>query len=301
MNKKKFFVSMLITVLVVATIALGLWVAKLFFGNTLAEKFGEDLSNRIIGTLDKQTDDKVNILLLGLDKDRTRADVIMVVSVDPNRNRVDILSIPRDTRVQHSPNHFDKINHSMGYKNPEETTIKMVKQITGMPIHYYCEVDFAGFRNVIDILGGVEFNVPVDMHYEDPEQDLYIHVNKGWQVLDGKNAEGVVRFRATYPGGDNDRIPVQQDFIHALFEQKLKPQYIVKAPSIISEIYNNVTTNFSVAKATGYIPMLKNLNKDSLKTHTLPGEGQYIGNVSYFVYDKEATKKLISEEFGYSQ
>lgn len=293
MNKRKFFASMLVTVLVVAVIAAGLWVAKLVFGTNLAES--------IANLLDKPATDKINVLLLGLDKDKTRADVIMVVSVDPERNRVDILSIPRDTRVQHSGGHYDKINHSMGYKNPEETTINMVKQVTGMPIHYYCEVDFEGFRNVIDILGGVEFDVPVNMHYEDPEQDLYIHVNKGWQVLDGKSAEGVVRFRATYAGGDNDRIPVQQNFIHALFEQKLKPQYIVKAPSLISEIYNNVTTNFTVAKATGYVKMLKQLNAESLKTHMLPGSGQYIGDVSYYVYDKEATKKLISEEFGYSQ
>ena len=214
---------------------------------------------------------------------------------------MDVLSIPRDTRVQYASGRYDKINHSMGYKNPEETIISLVKQITGMPIHYYCEVDFQGFRDVIDVLGGVEFDVPVDMHYEDPVQNLYIHVDKGFQLLDGKKAEGVVRFRNTYANGDHDRIPVQQNFLKELFRQKLQPQYIAKAPAILEEIYEHVTTNFSVADATKYVGMLKKMDGDSLKTHTLPGEGQYIGGISYYLYDEAATKQMILEHFGYPE
>ncbi len=293
MNIKKFFISMLITVLVVAVIFAGLQTAQFLFGTNLSEKITE--------FLDKATNDKVNVLLLGLDKDKTRADVIMVVSVDPDQNQVNVLSIPRDTRAQYSENRYDKINHSMGYKNPEETIIRLVKQITGMPIHYYCEIDFRGFRNVIDILGGVEFDVPVNMHYDDPAQDLSIHINKGFQKLNGAQAEGVVRFRATYPGGDNDRIPVQQNFMRALFEQKLKPQYIIKAPALIKEIYKHVTTNFSVADATGYVKMLKKMTPESLKTFMLPGEGRYVSGVSYYIHDSAKTKQMILENFGYPE
>ncbi len=293
MNKKKFFLSMFITILVVVVIGGGLAAANFLFGTSL--------SDEIAKYLDKTTTDKVNVLLMGLDEDKIRADVIMVVSVDPTENTVNVLSIPRDTRVQYSENKHDKINHSMGYKNPEETIIRLVKQVTGMPIHYYCEVDFEGFRNVIDILGGVEFNVPIDMNYDDPAQNLHIHVNKGLQKLDGYNAEGVVRYRKTYANGDTDRISLQQDFLKALFEQKLQPQYIAKAPSIIKEIYEHVKTNFSVADATKYVGMLKKLTSESLHTYMLPGVPKYISGVSYYVYDPEETRAMVLTGFGYPE
>jgi len=293
MNKKKFFLSMIITILVVATISAGLSAAQFFFGTSLSAELSK--------FLDKISNDKVNVLLMGLDKDRTRADVIMVVSVNPEDNTVKVLSIPRDTRVQYSSTRYDKINHAMGYKNPEETIIRLVKQVTGMPIHYYCEVDFMGFRNVIDILGGVEYDVPINMHYDDPAQDLHIHVNKGLQVLDGKAAEGVVRFRNTYANGDYDRINLQQDFLREMFAQKLQAKYITKAPAIVREIYDHVKTNFSVADATKYLGMLKKMTPDSLSTHTLPGQSQYISGVSYFVYSPDEVEDLVLYEFGYPE
>ncbi|MBE7048228.1 MAG: LytR family transcriptional regulator [Ruminococcaceae bacterium] len=293
MNAKKFFLSMLITILVVATIGGGLLTANFFFGSNLSEEIGK--------FLDKVTTDKVNVLIMGLDKDKIRADVIMVVSLDPHENTINVLSIPRDTRVKYSETRYDKINHAMGYQNAEERIISLVKQTTGMPIHYYCEINFEGFRNVIDILGGVEYDVPINMHYEDPAQNLSIHVNKGLQVLDGKAAEGVVRYRATYPNGDTDRISLQQDFLRELFAQKLKPAYIAKAPSIIKEIYKHVTTNFSVADATKYVKMLKKMTPESLSTYMLPGGSQYIGGVSYYVCDQQETYRLILTEFGYPE
>lgn len=293
MNIKKFFLSMIITVLVIATLIGGLNVGKLLFDT--------NLSSEIEKYLDKVSSSKENILLMGVDKEGLHADVIMLVSLDSKEKTIRVLSIPRDTRVEYSGGRYDKINHALAYENGEEKLISLVKQITGMPIHYYCEVNFEGFRNVIDILGGVEFDVPEPMHYEDPAQDLYIHVNKGLQLLDGKDAEGVVRFRATYVEGDTKRIGVQQDFLRALFKQKLKPEYLRKAPALIEEMYEHVTTNFSVADATKYIKTLKKMDEESLKTFTLPGEGKYVGPVSYFVYDAPATRKLLLEEFGYPE
>ncbi len=293
MNVKKFFLSMIVTILVIVTLIGGLNVGKLLFGT--------NLSSEIEKYLDKVSSSKENILLMGVDKEGLHADVLMLVSLDSKEKTIRVLSIPRDTRVQYSGSRYDKINHALAYENGEEKVISLVKQVTGMPIHYFCQVNFEGFRNVIDILGGVEFDVPVDMHYEDPAQDLYIHVNKGLQLLDGKDAEGVVRFRATYLEGDTKRIGVQQDFLRELFKQKLKPEYLRKAPRLIEEMYEHVTTNFSVADATKYIKTLKKMDSESLKTFTLPGEGRYVGDVSYFVYDAPATRQLLLEEFGYPE
>ncbi len=296
MNKRKFFASMLVTILVVIVVAGGLMTARLMFGTV-----GTSLSDSITNLLDKRSGDKANILLMGLDKGKQRADVIMVVSLDRGNNEVEVLSIPRDTRVQYSATRYDKINHAMGYKNPEETIIGLVKKITGMPIHYYCEVSFEGFRNVIDVLGGVEFDVPINMYYNDPAQDLYINVKKGLQVLNGTQAEGVVRYRATYATGDLQRIDLQRDFLQALFEQKLQPKYLKKAPKLLKEIYEHVETNFKLSDATKYIRMFKKMDSESLQTHMLPGASQTIGGGSYYVYDTEKTRQLILEHFGYPE
>ena len=225
----------------------------------------------------------------------------MLVGLDPIENKITVLSIPRDTRVEVSPGRYDKINHTMGYENPEETIMNAVENLTGMPVDYYCEITFEGFRDFIDILGGVEFDVPVDMHYEDPAQDLYIHVNKGLQVLNGEQAEGVVRFRNTYARADLQRIEVQQDFLKAMIEQKLNSGIVRKAPAIIEEMYESVKTNVSIKTALSYAGMLDEMDSDSFTTCTLPGVAQTIGGVSYVVPNEVELKELILTEFGYPE
>ncbi len=291
MNKKKYFVSLIITVMALLSIFAGLNAAL----------SGGSIMDNISHLLDKTTSDKMNILVLGLDKEAKRADVIMVVGVDSEYDKITVMSIPRDTRVEVSPGRYDKINHTMGYTNPEETIINAVKNLTNMPIHYYCEVTFEGFRDFIDLLGGVEFDVPVDMHYDDPAQDLSIHLDKGLQVLNGAQAEGVVRFRNTYARADLQRIEVQQDLLRALFEQKLTAKYILKAPRLIKEMYESVNTNLSVATALRYVGMLKNLSAESLSTCTLPNTPRTIGGVSYVVPVTEQVKQVVLTEFGYPQ
>jgi len=290
MNKKKFFTSFIITILAFCMIFGGLYAATGGFSiSGIANLFGGKAT------------EKMNVLVMGLDKEARRADVIMVVGLDPIENEITLLSIPRDTRVEVSPGRYDKINHTMGYEDPEETIINAVENLTGMPIDYYCEITFEGFRNFIDILGGVEFDVPVDMHYEDPAQDLYIHINKGRQVLNGEQAEGVVRFRNTYARADLQRIEVQQYFLKALIEQKLNAGMIRKAPAIIEEMYESVNTNIKISTAMKYVGMLDDMDADSFTTCTLPGAPQTIGGVSYVVPNEAELKELILTEFGYPE
>ncbi len=293
MNIKKYFMSVMVTILVFVTVAGGVAFARFMFGTSLADE--------IATLLDKPTD-KLNFLILGTDKGGARADVIMLVSFDPKDHTVKFMSIPRDTRVDVTgAGRYDKINHTLGYKNGEATLINAVKRITDMPINYYAQIDFEGFRNIIDILGGVDFDLPINMHYDDPYQDLHIHLNKGFQHFDGKMAEGVVRYRATYANGDEGRIEMQQKFLKAIFEQKLTPQYLTKAPQIINEIYANVKTNFAVSDALKYVSSIKKLTSESLSTFKLPGSPKMIGGASYYVYDKAKVNEIVLYEFGYPE
>ncbi len=297
MSVKRFFAAFALTAGALIMIFLG-WQGARFL-------YGTNIDGNVLNWLDQVSDEPVNVLCLGLDEDKTRSDVIMLVSLDPELGTVKILSIPRDTRVQINGS-TAKINATMGYKNREELLISKIKEITGLPVHYYAEVDFSGFIDIIDILGGVDYNVPYYMDYDDPVQDLHIHFEPGMQHLDGQAAHDYVRFRhnndgsapGPYAMGDEGRIQAQQEFLKELFRQKLNPQYITKVPELINAIYEHVTTNFSVADAIKYANViLKNATADSMETFVLPGESKYMDSLWYYVYDPELTQQLVETEF----
>lgn len=298
MSKKKFFLALLATVLTFCAVAGGVTVANILYGS--------NLSSEITQHLDKPTGEKANILLMGLDEDKTRADTIMIVSLNPKENTIRLLSVPRDTQVTVNGK-LIKINSTMAYQRREELMIEKLREITGMPIHYYAEIDFEGFKKVIDILGGVDYNVPYNMNYDDPTQNLHIHLTAGMQHLDGQAAHDFVRFRhnngGSAPGeyvmGDPGRVSAQQNFLKELVRQKLQPQYITKAPELMNEIYQYVTTNFTVADALKYIGMLETIDSDTLQTFVLPGATKYEHNLWYYIYDAEDTRELVHTEFGY--
>jgi len=205
-----------------------------------------------------------------------------------------------------------KINSCLGFKSREKFMIETIKTITKMPVHYYCEVNFDGFIEIIDILGGVDYNVPFDMNYDDPVQDLHIHLKAGMQHLDGQAAHDFVRFRhnnkgegeyapGEYAKGDIGRIDAQQKFLKELFRQKMQPQYLLKAPALIDAAYSNVKTNFTIASALDFVTILKSAETTNLESFVLPGEGRYIGNVSYYIYSPSETKALVLSEFGYPE
>jgi LCP family protein required for cell wall assembly len=243
----------------------------------------------------------VNLMVLGLDNDKTRCDVIMLLNFDPNTSSLNILSIARDTRVR-SGRSYRKIN-SLYSKGGEKLVADEICNITGLPVHYYITADFRGFRKIIDTLDGVEFYVPFRMKYDDPTQNLHIYLKKGLQVLDGKKAEQLVRYRKGnlkgqgYIEGDIGRIKMQQDFIRALIDQKLKAQYISKADDIFAIIRENVKTNIEITDIARYFSSIVRLKSENIKTFVLPGESYLIGDVWWYIHDREQTAAMISENF----
>lgn len=246
---------------------------------------------------------KVNVLLLGVDNEGLRTDTIMVVSYDTDDHIMNILSIPRDTRM-YVGTRYQKINAAHAItKNGKiagpQGSIEAVTRLTGIPINYYVEFSFEAFRETIDALGGVYFNVPQNMNYEDQSQDLYIHLTSGYQLLDGDKAEQLVRFRQ-YPQGDIKRVEVQQSFIKAVAEQKMNASIITKLPNLYKTLSENIETNFSLSDMTKYGPSLLQLSMDNITTYSLPGDysgGEY--SASYWIADMNELKELIETTFGY--
>lgn len=303
-NKKKIVTWVLIVVLGILSILAGIEYGKISHMTSLGEaEFSLD---------EPAAHGKFNVLILGVDKEGVRADTIMLFSVDNINKTTKVLSIPRDTKITLNTGKTMKINACLGFKSREKFMIETVKTITKMPVHYYCEVNFDGFIEIIDILGGVDYEVPFDMNYDDPVQNLHIHLKKGFQHLDGQGAHDFVRFRhnnkgegeyapGEYKKGDIGRIGAQQKFLKELFRQKMQPQYLLKAPALINAAYGNVKTNFTVASALDFVTILKSAESTNLESFVLPGEGRYIGNVSYYVYSPSETKELVLTEFGYPE
>lgn len=243
----------------------------------------------------------LNLLVLGLDRDGTRCDVIMLFNFDPGLSRLNILSIARDTRVR-KDGKYGRIN-ALYSKGEEKMVAEKVTEITGLPVHYYITMDFRGFRRLVDTLGGVEFYVPFRMDYDDPTQNLHIHLKKGRQLLNGGKAEQLVRYRkGNYSGqgyseGDIGRIGMQQDFIKALIEQKLSIRYISRADELFVIMKEYVHTNLTISDITHYLGSVSKIKSSEIGTYTLPGDSRLIGDVWYYIHNGKETANMISNHF----
>jgi len=299
---KKYGVIFLVSLVVIVFASLAiLGIGGLF--NSEPENGIWELAEGDTAPVDKVSG-KANILILGVDKEGLRTDTIIVASYDANKGTIDMLSIPRDTRM-YIGSKYQKINaaHAISQKNGKikgpAGTIDAVTRLTGIPINYYVEFSFKAFRETIDALGGVYFDVPQSMKYSDPTQGLKINLSKGYQLLDGDKAEQLVRFRR-YPEGDIKRVKVQQDFIKAVIEQKLNAQIVTKIPEIYKVLSKNVQTNLSLSTVVKYANSLLGIDKEKIVMYQLPG--QYSGSeykASYWLPDMKEVKLLVQNTFGY--
>lgn len=298
--KKSFFTKKKLMVfgISLAVILLG-FVIVLGFGGIFT---GYENDSEMVEPVDKETG-KVNVLLAGRDYYGGCTDTIIVASYDLDKNIINVLSIPRDTRM-YIGNRYQKINSAYsisknGTKKGIQGTIEAVTRLTGIPINYYVEFSFEAFRNTINALGGVDFYVPQNMNYDDPYQNLSIHLKEGQQHLDGDKAEQLVRFRR-YPMGDIDRVKVQQDFLKAIADQKLNLSIITKLPDLFDVVKNDVKTNFKSSDITKYALNLQDLTGESVYMYTVPGVANSTDyGASYWIADMTALKALIEETFGY--
>ena len=262
---------------------------------------------------------EIKVLILGVstDLDSQLTDTIMVASYNPNTQKANLLSIPRDTYTGKNTEKATaslKINALYNIERTPEKTLKAVNEITGLNIQYYVIVKTEALIQLVDAIGGVEFNVPIDMKYDDPTQNLHIDLQAGLQKLDGVKAEQLLRFRhsnpdkngvmTTYPSeyGNDDfgRMRTQRDFIAELLKQTLKPGNIFKIGELLEIAHKNVETNLELSYIKDYVPYAVEFSTENLQTATLPGTTPDIketNNVSIFVINKKSTSELIQSMF----
>ena len=189
-----------------------------------------------------------NILLCGMDADGLRTDTIMIAHLDERTGKTALVSVPRDTPVEAEDGSLMKLNavYAGGGAGGMARLQKRLAALTGFETDGYVLIDMDAFEAAVDLLGGVEFDVPQDMDYTDPAQGLEIHLRAGRQLLGGEQAMQLVRYRKGYAMQDIRRTEVQQEFLRALARRCLSPQNIGRLPELLSIMRQSVTTDLSL-------------------------------------------------------
>ena len=311
-KKKRIWTKVLLIILLILLIAGGVFAYKVYKNGggligILATAVGHDENK-------KKSLEEFKCLVLGISTDEQGAlltDTIMVASYNPNTQKATLLSIPRDTYTGTNPakaTPYQKINSVYSRKENPQDVLDAVNKVTGLNLQYYVIVKTEGFIKLVDAIGGVTFNVPIDMDYDDEHQDLHIHLKAGEQLLDGDKAEQLVRFRhnndgTSYPEeyGDNDvgRMRTQREFMMEVIKQTAKVENIFKLGEILDVAEENVITNINFDIAKDYIPYAVEFNTENLLTAVLPGENTNKNDAGtwVFVADEDETAKLIQELF----
>ncbi len=290
-NPKKKRILLVVLSILLVLVLLGSCKLIQFLNNPLLGETDED----IINEQDAVQGNMVTVLLVGTDGGGTNTDTLILAILNTSTKEVSLVSVPRDTRVPnpHGGIGYAKINSVYAAKGMSGL-ISQVRDVTGMPINFYAMINFKGFREAVDILGGVRFNVPVRMKYFDPTQDLNIDLYPGMQLLDGNKAEQLVRCRNVYAQADLARTEVQRDFIIALLEQHATLGNVTKIPELFKAMEPYVKTSITANDAIKYGTAIAGIKSDSIQSYMLPGAAGSYGknNVSYFVYDADKVEEL---------
>ncbi len=229
--------------------------------------------------------DFYTFLIMGRDKVGLNTDIIILLSFDIHNGAINILQIPRDTYMEVDSSPF-KINaayaimHNRAYNNKESDVedaamrgfISLLEKNLCIKIDNYALCNISGFRNIIDIIGGVDMDVPYNMNYSDPEQDLYINLKKGMQTLNGKKAEQFIRYRSGYIEGDIGRMDAQKLFISALIKQLKSSLNVSTLTGIAGEAIDNVKLSMSLADIVYFVKEFYLIDNADMNFITFPGE-----------------------------
>lgn len=213
-------------------------------------------------------------LLAASDDGNGNADTIMVMSYDVPNQKVGVVSIPRDTLVDRS---YPKINAAYGDGVDELTDT--VSDLVGFPIDYYITVDMKAFKALVNAVDGIDFDVPIDMDYDDPTQNLSIHYTAGMQHLNGQQALEVARFRKNndgsgYPDSDISRIATQQKLLTVMAKKVLSWSSITKINDFIDIFSDYVETDLSASDLSWFATQALKLDTaEDVAFDTLPGDG----------------------------
>ena len=298
-NKKGIGKKILCVLGIMVLIFISTFIFKLAKNNW---DFGRTLTSDVLGPKDP-----VFVLVMGVSEDLVAplTDTMMVIGYNPNDQKAFAISIPRDTFVgsnKDTAGGYDKLNAL--YQTSPEKTKGAIEKILGIDIDYYVVVQNKVVRDVVDALGAVEFNVPIDMDYDDKTQDLHIHLKAGIQSMNGEQVEQLLRFRhnndgSTYPAEygmeDYGRMRTQREFVKELLKQCIRFKNVTKIIDLATAFFDNVDTDMSLATVISYVPYALQFNPDELLSEQVPGASAMFNSLSFYEYYPKQTKTIVAD------
>ncbi|HBC30912.1 MAG TPA: LytR family transcriptional regulator [Clostridiales bacterium] len=305
---KIFFASLLLITVIMSVTALGyillvdkdIVIGRIEFANVEKKEAAfYESSTFDYGTLVGKAASnmkRVNILLAGLENKRT--DTIMVISYNTESKTADIISLPRDTYLPRNADddpELKKINAVYAQEGIEGLTLR-IQELLGIPIEKFVVIDYEAVIACVDLIGGVEVNVPFHMEYTDPYDDppLYIDISEGMQLLDGEQSLKFLRYRKGYDNQDLGRIEAQQQFIKSAVKKALGFQL----PAVIKEAYSHIETNINVSVLLSLAGDLVGFSTDNINTNILPGMETTLEGLSFYIPDEEGIKNFVYSLYG---
>jgi len=293
-NNNKYLIAIISIVVATVVAVAGIVIASIVMnGNNNDENESSSQNVIVDGEEDDDKDDKededdteeeddgfldsFNILFIGRDKVSRVADTIIVLEI--RENILQGTWVPRDSLFGDK-----KISTISGESNGISKVQELLEDKLSLSIDYYVEMDMSDIEDMIDALGGVKFNVPRNMKYEDPEQGLYIDLQSGTQILNGDEACQLLQFRS-YSSGDLERIKTQQSFIKAVIDQHLSKRNMENIVDIVSACYKNIKTDYKLDSLMHDLLLLNNIDYENIVFKTISGRvDTYDGMSVYKIY-----------------
>ncbi|MFS0656778.1 LCP family protein [Bacillus sp. 179-C3.3 HS] len=308
-KKKKIFKRMMVFIMLLFILLGGFAVYKIVNTLQAADKTYDELAR---GEKSKLRDAVVDIkkkpfsvLFVGIedyatDGDLGRSDSLIVATINPQDKTMKMLSIPRDTRVRlasDTTGNKVKINAAFA-KGGKDETIDTVEQFLDIPIDKYATVDFDGFKDVIDEVGGIDVDVPFDFHEKsDVKESKKIYFQKGNMHLNGEEALAYARMRKQDPRGDFGRNDRQKQILRAMIDQMSRPNNIANVDNIAKEVSDHISTNFRITEGLALQQIYSGFKGDDTDTLSIKGTDLYVGpNRTYFFEPDQANLAEVQYE-----
>ncbi|GMB09148.1 LCP family protein [Thermolongibacillus altinsuensis] len=237
--------------------------------------------------------DNISVLFIGVDDSdvrqkrsmgAVRSDALVLATFNAKEKSVKLLSIPRDSYV-YIPveKKYDKITHAHAYGGVK-ATVETVEELLDIPVDYYVKMNFEAFVDVVDELGGIEYDVPYEL-YEMDSKDRRdaIHLKPGLQTLNGEEALALARTRKY--DSDIERGKRQQELIKAIFKKATTIHSLTKYDDILEAVGKNMTTNLTFDEIMGFLAYVTK-GKTNIETLHLEGQDTTISGVYYYQLDE---------------
>ena len=300
----KMLILGLVCVLLVFIVSAGVFFAVRFVLSidvSGAEKTlkGDDTSLADGTDKGKEKNNRVNFLFLGKDNTSGLCDVIMLVSYDVTDSSVGVVQIPRDTYAKYSDGSYKKLNGAANALGGEGAFCAFLSKNLGVKIDHYISLGIEEVGEIVDIIGGVEVNVPCDMSYKDAEQGLYIDLKAGKTLLNGEMAKKFVRFRSSYTNGDIGRIDAQKLFLAALLRKLKTDTSVLEIGTVAAKLADKVKTSLSLQEIMSLAKTAFSVPAERIRFVTLAGEGAVAkkSGASYYVISRPSCIEIFREIF----